>query len=141
MGSVSLYFKPDMKTVNPQKRLYLAAAFILLFGFAGAGSIYLTAVSGPEGISGYGADGGYSIMPEDSKMYRHDLELYGGKVNVFADDLRRWFVGLWHGKPLAFIIGCSSVLLSLGFFSAARRLRPEPGSGGSEAGTEPPEKS
>ena len=38
----------------------------------------------------------YPIMPEDSKLYRHNLEVYGGKLNVIMDDFRRWFVGLWQ---------------------------------------------
>jgi len=43
----------------------------------------------------------YPMMPEDSKMYQRDLELYGGKAAVLADEFWRWFVTLWHGTRLA----------------------------------------
>ena len=53
-------------------------------------------------------------MPEDSKVYERNLELYGGKANVLADRLRRWFVGLWHGTPLAIIVASVTILASFG---------------------------
>jgi ABC-type phosphate/phosphonate transport system permease subunit len=59
------------------------------------------------------------IMLEDSKMYRHNLEVFGGKFMVMIDDFRLWFLGLWHGKSLAIIIGCITLILSFGFFYAA----------------------
>ncbi len=113
-----------MKSANRKNRLYLIAAFTLLLGLSGAVLIYMAAGNEPSDVLGYESVGGhvYPIMPEDSKMYRHDLELYGGKANVLADDLRRWFDGLWHGKSLAFTVACFSILISLGFLAAARRL-------------------
>jgi hypothetical protein len=66
----------------------------------------------------------YPIMPEDSKMYSHNLELYGGKLNVIMDDFRRWFLGLWHGKSLAFIIACTTIIISGGFFYVANHSTP-----------------
>jgi len=63
-------------------------------------------------------------MPEDSKQYLRSMELYGGKANVLADELRRWFVGLWHGKSLARIIAVLTILISLGLFYAAKHLPP-----------------
>jgi hypothetical protein len=63
-------------------------------------------------------------MPEDSKKYLRDLQLYGGKANVLMDELRRWFVGLWHGKSLAFTIACISIFVSFGVFYAANHLPP-----------------
>jgi hypothetical protein len=61
-------------------------------------------------------------MPEDSKKYLRDLQLYGGKANVLMDEFRRWFVGLWHGKSLAFTIACISIFVSFGVFYAANHL-------------------
>ena len=52
------------------------------------------------------------------------MELYGGKANVLADDLRRWFLGLWHGKSLALIIAVSATIMSLGLFYVANYLIP-----------------
>jgi hypothetical protein len=61
-------------------------------------------------------------MPENTKIYKHDLEVYGGKAAVLADDFRRWFVGLWHGKSLAFTITCITIFVSFAGFFTARHL-------------------
>ena len=58
-------------------------------------------------------------MPEDSKKYLRDMELYGGKANVLMDQFRRWFIGLWHGKSLAYTIAVISIFMSLGTFYVA----------------------
>ncbi len=103
---------------NPQTRLYLIAAIILLVGLGSAVSIYLTA----EDASNNTLVNNY----ENSKIYRHDLELYGGKANVLADEFSRWFAGLWHGKSLAFTIACITVCISFGFFFVARHSQSGP---------------
>jgi hypothetical protein len=96
----------------------------LLVGLGSAALIYQGAADTPYGALGYETANGtiYPIMPEDSKMYRHNLELYGGKLNVMMDDFRRWFLGLWHGKSLAVIIACTTIIISYGFFYAANYL-------------------
>ncbi len=110
------------KTTNLQTRLYLFSLIILLVGLGSALLLYLTAGNGSDSVLGYAVEGGnvYQIMPENSKMYKHDLELYGGKANVLADELREWFVGLWHGKSLAYTVACISIFISFGFFFVAR---------------------
>jgi hypothetical protein len=112
---------------NPRTSLYLLSGIILLVGFVGAAFIYRTAANAPNNVLGYVEGDGsvYPVMPEDSKTYLRDMELYGGKANVLADELRRWFAGLWHGKSLAYTIACVSALLALGVFSAAARLPDE----------------
>jgi hypothetical protein len=109
------------KITNLQTRLYLITAIILLVGLGSATLIYLTAENDSDSVVGYEAVGGYiyPIMPEDSKRYIHDLELYGGKANVLANDFMRWFVGLWHGKSLAFTIACITIFISFWFFYIA----------------------
>ena len=69
-------------------------------------------------------DNAYLIAPENSKKYVHDLELYGGKANVLANEFMSWFVGLWHGKSLAFTVACITIFISLGFFLVARTSPP-----------------
>jgi len=64
----------------------------------------------------------YPVNPDDSKKYLRDMELYGGKANVLMDELRRWFVGLWHGESLAFMVGGITVFISIGFFYAANHV-------------------
>ncbi len=111
-----------------QQRTYLnlISAIILVVGLGGAALIYQRAVNLPYGAWGYGvADGKiYPIMPGDSKMYRHNLEVYGGKLNIMMDDFSRWFAGLWQGKSLACIVGGTAMLLSFGLFYRANYLIP-----------------
>ena len=110
------------KTMNLQTGLYLISAIILLVGLSSSVWIYLTAENASESVLGYEIVGGnaYLITPENSKKYVHDVELIGGKAAVLADEFNRWFVGLWHGKSLAFIVACITVFISLGFFFVAR---------------------
>ncbi len=95
------------ETLSPQKRLYLLTAIILVVGLGSAGLIYLTA--------GQPSDSTMIQDFENSKRYIHDLELYGGKLNVLADQFRRWFEGLWHGRSLALTIAFITVIVSLCF--------------------------
>ena len=110
------------KTTSLQTRLYLISAIILLVGLSSSILIYLTAGNDSKSVLGYEiVDGNaYPITPEDSKKYIHDLTLYGGKAAVLADEFSRWFVGLWHGKSLAFTVACITIFISLGFFFIAR---------------------
>ena len=75
--------------------LNLISAIILVVGLVSAVLIYQTAENNVSGVLGYEEGGGsvYPIMPGDSKKYLRDMELFGGKANVIADELRRWFVG------------------------------------------------
>jgi hypothetical protein len=104
--------------------LNLISAIILLVGLGGAIWIYRTAENNWYGALGYEEGGGsvYPIMPEDSKKYLRDLELYGGKANVIMDELRRGFIGLWHGKSLAFTVACTSIFISFVAFYVANHL-------------------
>ena len=103
-------------------RFNLAGAAVLVIGLLTALLIYLTAADAPVDALGYQfADGTvYAVQPGDSKMYRHELERFGGKAAVLADELERWFSGLWRGKRLAGMVAILSLLVALGFFYAAR---------------------
>ena len=115
-----------MKNANLRTRLYFITAMILLAGLGSAVLIYVRAGDDSQGVLGYEAVGGrvYPISPEDSKMYIHDLELYGGKSNVLADQFMRWFAGLWHGRSLAFTVACIAIFISIGVFLVAHHLPP-----------------
>lgn len=63
---------------------------------------------------------------EHSKQYRHDLEVIGGKGNVLADEFCRWFEGLWHGRSLALIVACISILIACGLSFVAYHLPFDP---------------
>src|SRR5271169_5703160 len=116
------------RTANPQAFLYLVSAIILLAGLSSSVLIYELSGDRSASVLGYEDAGGsvYPILPEDSKQYLRGMELYGGTANVLADELRRWFAGLWHGKSLAFTVAFITILVSSGVFYIARR--PPPGS-------------
>jgi hypothetical protein len=112
------------KTAYLHTCLNLISTIILLVGLGSALLIYQRAEDDSYGALGYEEGGGavYPIMPEDSKKYLRDLELYGGKANVIMDELRRAFMGLWHGKSLAFTVACISIFMSFGVFYVANHL-------------------
>lgn len=101
-----------------KKRLYLAAAIILLAGLSSAAIIFLAAAEN-------GSDNPLVRQFENSKRHRHDLELVGGKMIVLSDRFYRWLDGLWHGKSLAFTVVWISILISGGLFAAAYHLPAE----------------
>ncbi len=104
--------------------LNLISAMILVGGMGSAILIYWTAGNHSSGVLGYEEEGGtvYPILPDDSKKYLRDLELYGGKANVLMDELRRGFTGLWYGKSLAITVACITIFVSFGVFYAANHL-------------------
>jgi hypothetical protein len=107
-----------------RESLILIGAIILVVGFGSAVLIYQTAGNDSDSVLGYEIIDGsaYPIRPEDSRMYRRDLGLYGGTAALVVDDFSRWFVGLWHGKSLAFSVAGISIFIFLIFLFAANRL-------------------
>jgi hypothetical protein len=106
--------------------LNFLSAIILVVGLVSATLIYQRAGNAPYGALGYENEGGvlYPVMPEDSKQYQREMELYGGKANLLAESLRLWVGGLFQGKSLAFIIAGATIIISFGFFYAAGRRSP-----------------
>jgi hypothetical protein len=112
------------KILRLQTWYKFAGTCVLLVGLTGAAFVYLNVGHGVNDTFGYSADNGYvyPISPENSKKYLRDLELYGGKANVFAYELRNWFAELFHGRPLAYTIAIIAILISLILFNSARRV-------------------
>ncbi len=112
------------KDLNPQKRLRMIGIVILLVGLISAVAIFVIAERPAASAVGYDIVDGqaYAISPGSSKRYVHDLEMYGGKAAVMADEFNRWFNGLWHGTSLAYTIAFLSIGTSLGFFFVASRM-------------------
>ncbi len=106
--------------------LNLISVITLLVGLGSSILIYRTAGDTPYGALGYEEGGGtvYPVMPEDSKQYQRGLELYGGKANVLMDQLRRGFMGLWHGKSLAYTVAFLTIFTSFAVFYVANYLSP-----------------
>ena len=112
------------KITDPQMYLNLIGVIILLVGFGSATLIYQTDGNDSRDVLGYEIIDGhvYPILPEGSKMYLRNLQLYGGTASVLADELRRWFVGLWHGKSLAFTVAFITIFISFVIFYFANHL-------------------
>jgi hypothetical protein len=104
--------------MTPQERLRFGTIAILVVGFAAAIVIYLTAQPPAANPLGY--------EPEDTKKYVRDMEMYGGKSNLLAGELREWFDSLWHGKRLAFTVAVLSVIVAGAYAFFAVPLPPEP---------------
>jgi hypothetical protein len=111
-----------MKNQTWRTVLNILSAIILLVGLSSAVAVYFITDSGADNEAGYEVVGKnvYPAMHERSKKYMHDLELYGGKAAVLADEINRWFEGLWHGQTLAFTIAVLAIALSLGIYSVTR---------------------
>jgi hypothetical protein len=105
--------------------LYLISALILFGGLAGAAFVFLTAADeNKDGLSYEFVDGHvFVIAPGDSKRYRHDLERFGGKSAVLADDFNRWFVGLWQGRKRAYTWAVLAMATALPFFGSSPFIR------------------
>ena len=90
----------------------LISAIILLVGLGSSVLIYQSVGNEPFGAVDF----------ENSKLYRHNLEVYGGKFSLIMDDFRRWFLGLWQGRSLALIIAGTTIIIAFGLFYAANLL-------------------
>lgn len=108
-------------------RLTLAALVVLVLGGAIALAIYASSDdAAPESIGYIVIDGlKYPVDPADSKRYKRDLEMFGGKASVLFDEWSRWFSRLWQGKALGVTIGALSTLLSALLLLLARSLPPD----------------
>ena len=95
---------PDLPPSASRTRLRWLSTVILAVGFVSAIVVYFAA--GPEAENPLGD-------PMQSKMYLHDLELYGGKANVLAAEFREWFTELWIGRNLAYTIAVLTILIVL----------------------------
>lgn len=103
--------------------LKLIALMTLVVGLSASAWLFHNAEEDTSDVIGYVIVDGqsYPVTTRDSKLYRHNLERFGGKAAVFADDLNRWFKSLLHGRPLAIVTALSSIGIALVCFRAARR--------------------
>ena len=104
---------------------HAAGVITLLIGLLSASLIYWDALNREEALARELENSGiFVVEPADSKMYRHDLERFGGKAAVLADDLNRWFSSLWSGKRLAIIVAAFSMIVAYVLFRAGKARRP-----------------
>lgn len=95
------------------RRALLVTTSILAVGLTAALVIYVIAAHAPDD---------YSLDPTDSKQYLRQMELYGGKANVLAAEIRQWVASLWHGRRLALTVGCGTVLVAGAYWLVAAPL-------------------
>ena len=55
--------------------------------------------------------------PGKSKMFVHDMVLYGGKANLLGSEFADWLGSLWHGKRLAATIAVITLLAAGAFWN------------------------
>jgi hypothetical protein len=93
------------------ERLRRVGTVILAAGLPAAALVALTAAPVDEGVAA------------DSKRYEYEMELVGGKSNVFAAEVNGWIAGLWHGRGLAHLLAFVAVAGSFMCFFLAHRLK------------------
>jgi len=109
-------------------RLLICSVLVAVIGLSSALVIYLTAGedSRDEGFQTVVVDGKTFRIPlASTKMYQRDLQRFGGNSAVLADDLTRWFAGLWHGRTLAVTLTWITAFVSVGLFLLARQIPPD----------------
>jgi hypothetical protein len=99
-----------------QGRRRSIAIAILLAGLVSALVIYVTAKPTPANPLG---------EPTDSKQYLRQMEMYGGKANLLAGELRQWFDSIWHGRRLAATVLCLTLVFLLLYLVGSTPLPPE----------------
>src|SRR5258708_28768541 len=62
----------------------------------------------------------------DSKMYVHDMLLYGGKANLLGSEFSEWLGTLWPGRRPPVTVACITLLLAGGFPHVGAPQPPEP---------------
>jgi len=112
-----------MHKFDKRKCLNLISILILVVGLSISAFVYFNAQNETASADGYEFVHGqvYPIHLRDLKRYRRDLEMFGGKAMVLADDFYHWFSSLWKGKRLATTLAVVTIAGSLIGFHLARR--------------------
>lgn len=97
-----------------QARFRQAGALILAAGLLSAALVNWRAAN--SDLSNY------EQIVNNTKSNAYEMEMVGGKANIFASEAREWFGGLWHGKGLAHTLAFLSVGGSAACFFVAHRL-------------------
>ena len=108
--------------VRRRNRLNIIGAVILVVGLALSAWLMQSAGSGESDAVAYEVVEGkvIAVSPSDSKIYRADLERFGGKASILADEFNRWFASLWRGEKLALIIALLTIVASFTCFWKAQ---------------------
>jgi hypothetical protein len=91
---------------------------ILLAGLASAALIYV--------FAGDDRDAEAAREIASGRSYEHNLELIGGKLNVYLVHFNDWFASLWHGTSLAYTVAVLAVAIALACFWIAHLIATAP---------------
>src|SRR5215471_5388726 len=129
------------KTHMTRRHLMICSAVVAVVGLFGAALIYLTASPDSDADEDFQVvvvDGKtYRIPLTNTKMYRRELQRFGGEAAVLADDLNRWFAGLWRGKSRGITVAWITAFVSLVLFLLARQMPTDAEAGREGEDTEP----
>jgi len=113
-------------------RLLVCSVVVAVVGLLAALLIYVRAGDDSDNDANYQffiVDGKtYRIPLADTKMYRRELQRFGGDAAVVFDEISGWVASLWRGRNLAITIACMTAFVSLGLLFLARQGLPEPSS-------------
>ncbi len=104
------------KAIDPLKRCHAITTAILLAGFSCAVGIFFTAGETPANP--------FDEF-EKSKKFAYELERMGGKAALAANDINKWFAGLWQGEALAYTVAVITVIIAAGYYFIATSLEAE----------------
>lgn len=108
--------KVDAKRLTrAQIRLYAIGYTVLAVGSACSYWAYRVAVTDELGDA-------LMAQARDTKGYQRQMEYLGGKANVLGNDITSWFVGLWHGRNLAYTLAVLTMVSALICFYVAFAL-------------------
>jgi hypothetical protein len=97
---------------DPLARAHLATVVMVIIGWSIAAVVYFRAA--PE------AEDPLRQFHE-SKKYQADVERFGGKATVFANDLTDWIASLFRGQTLALTIAVITIIVAFGYLLRASR--------------------
>lgn len=87
--------------------LYRCAAVIFALGLTGSVLVYLFADDETADIE---------RQVTSAKMYRHDIQLMGGRTALYATRFNEWFAERWHGRQLAYTMAVIAGTMAAGCF-------------------------
>ncbi len=114
MAKIEIFFSSssnsNTRSFNFDTGRFRSMAILIFFiGMLSSIVIFFAAHPASENALGYDPAGG--------KMYLHDLQVYGGRINIIAVEFTRWFYGLWQGKTLSFSIAFLTTVIAYIFWT------------------------
>jgi hypothetical protein len=115
-ANMRLITRESGKGLTPaQVRLYVAGYVVLIGGTIASAWAYRVAVVDEMSDS-------LIAQARNTKDYQGQMEYIGGNANVLGSEITGWFVGLWHGRNLAYTLAVLTIIAALLCFYIAFAL-------------------